>query len=174
LKTKAEELRVRASAGEDFDQLQQAVYDDLGIKAAISTTKLNLARRTSLPVGESTVFDLDPGQVTQVLDSPDAFVVLKLESKKILSLEDAKPEIVPFLQRERAQLEIRDATESGKAEFNLQYFGLQSAPGLFPPPQVTGLAGARGAQSVFAQRMAPRRRMPPRRREATILPPTPR
>jgi len=174
LKTKAEELRVRASAGEDFDQLQQAAYEDLGIKAAIPTTKLNMVRRTSLPVGESTVFDLDPGQVTQVLDSPDAFVVLKLESKKILSLEDAKPEIAPFLQRERAQREIGDATESGKTQFNLQYFGLQSAPELFPPPQVTGLAGERGTQSDFAQRAGARRPMMPRRREVTISPLRPR
>jgi len=174
LKTKAEELRARAAAGEDFDKLQQAAYEDLGIKAAISTTKLSMARRTSLPVGEDTVFNLDPGQVTQVLDSPSAFVVLKLESKKILSLEDAKLEIVPFLQRERAKQVIRDATESEKAEFNLQYFGLLSVPDLFPPPQITGLAGDRGTQSDFALRTAPRRPMQPRRHELMALPSAPR
>ena len=175
LKSKAEELRARAAAGEDFDKLQQAAYEDLGIKAASSTTKLTMARRPGLPAGESTVFDLDPGQVTQVLDSPSAFVVLRLESKKTLSLEDAKPEFVPFLQRERAQQAIRDATEIGKAQFDLQYFGLQSAPELFPPPQVTGLAGEKGAQPDFAQQRAGARRpMMPRRREVTISPRTPR
>jgi len=174
LKAKAEEMRARAVAGEDFDKLQQAAYEDLGIKAANSNTKLNMVRRTNLPVGEGAVFDIEPGQVTQVLDSPSAYVVLKLESKKILSLDEAKPGIVPVLQRERAKQEIRDATESGKAQFNLQYFGLASAPELFPPPQVTGLAGERGTQSDFAKRTAPRRPMLSRRREVTISPSTPR
>src|SRR6202795_4240388 len=52
LKTKAEELQARAAAGEDFDKLQQAAYEDLGIKAASSTTKLTMARRPGLPAGE--------------------------------------------------------------------------------------------------------------------------
>jgi len=173
LKTKAEELQTRAAAGEEFDKLQQAVYEDLGIKAANSNTKLNGVRRANLSAEESKVFDLDPGQVTQVLNSPSAFVVLKLESKRTLSIEDAKPEIVPFLQRERAQQVIRDATESGKAQFNLEYFGLASAPELFPPPQVTGLAGERRTQSALSQRMGARRPMP-RRREVTISPSGPR
>jgi hypothetical protein len=169
LKAEAEELRARAAAGEDFDKLQRAAYEDLGIKTAPSSTKLGMARRTSLPAGESAVFDVDPGQVTQVLDFPSAFVVLKLESKKPLSLEDAKPEIVTFLQRERTKLVLRNATESGKAQFNLQYFGLLSAPELFPPPQVAGLAGEIGMQSDSAQRVVSRRRMP-RRRGIAALP----
>jgi hypothetical protein len=174
LKTKAEELRTRAAAGEDFDKLQHAAYEDLGIKSTISTTKLSMARRTSLPVGENTVFDLDPGQVTQVLDTPNAFVILKLETKKMLSPEEAAPEIVPFLQRERAKQVIRNATDSGKAQFDLQYFGLLSAPELFPPPQVTGLAGERGMQSDFAQRAAPRRLVLPRRHQLAGSPSPPR
>jgi hypothetical protein len=174
LKTKAEQLQTRAAAGEDFDKLQQVVYEDLGIKGAISNTKLNMVRRANLSAEESKVFDLNPGQVTPVLDLPSAFVVLKLESKKTLSLEDAKAEIVPFLQRERARQEIRDATENGQAKFNLQYFGLVSAPELFPPPQVTGLEGERRTQSDFSQRMGGRNPMMPRRREVTVSPLTPR
>ena len=174
LKTKAEELRTRAAAGEDFDKLQQAAYEDLGIKAAVSTTKLNMVRRMNLSAEEGNVFDLDPGQVTQVLDSPSAFVVLKLESKKILPLEDAKPEIVPFLQREHAQQGIKDIAESGKAQFDLQYFGLPSEPKLFPPPQVTGLAGEPSMQSELSQRVGVRKPRMPRRREVTISPVTPR
>jgi PPIC-type PPIASE domain len=174
LKTKAEEFRTRAAAGEDFDKLQRAAYEDLGIKTTVSTTKLSMVRRMSLSVEESKVLDLDPGQVTQVLESPSAFVVVKLDSKKILSLEDAKPEIVPFLQRERAQQVIKEAGESGKAQFDLEYFGLASAPKLFPPPQVTGLAGESGTHSAFSQRIAARRPMIPRRPEATISPLTPR
>jgi PPIC-type PPIASE domain len=174
LKTKAEELQARAAAGEDFNKLQQSAYEDLGIKGATSSTKLGMMRRANLSAEESKVFDLDLGQVTQVLDSPSAFLVLKLETKKLLSLEDAKAEIIPFLQRERARQEIRDATESGKAQFNLQYLGLASAPELFPPPQVMGFAGERRTQSAFSQRSGTRRPTMPRRREAAISPLTSR
>jgi hypothetical protein len=169
LKAKAEELRARAAAGEDFDKVQHAAYEDLGIKAPNSSTKLGALRRSGLPADEGAVFDLDPGQVTQVLDSPNAFVVLKLESKKVVSLDDAKPEIVTLLQRERAKQALRDTTESAKAQFNLQYFGLLSVPELFPPPQVAGLAGEAGMQSDSPQRTVTRRPMP-RRRGMTAFP----
>jgi hypothetical protein len=163
LKSKAAELRARAAAGEDFDRLQQEAYRDLGIKAALLSTELGMVRRTSLPASESVVFDLDSGQVTPVLDSPSTFVVLKLESKKALSLEDSKPEIVTFLQRERTKQVLQNATESAKAQFNLQYFGLLSAPELFPPPQVAGLAGETGMPSDSTPRAMTRRPMPRRR-----------
>jgi hypothetical protein len=94
---------------------------------------------------------------------------LKLESKKIVSLDDAKPEIVTLLQRERAKQALSATAESAKAQFNLQYFGLLSAPELLPPPQVAGLAGEAGMQSDSPQRTMTRRPMP-RRRGMTAFP----
>jgi hypothetical protein len=169
LKSKADELRTRAAAGEDFDKLQVEAYENSGSKTTISTTLLNTLGRANLPAEESKVFDLDPGQVTPVLDFPTSFVVLKLESKKLLSLEDAKPMIVPFLQRERAQQVVKKAEEIEKSQFNLQYFGLPSAPALVPPPQVAGLAGESGMQSDSTQRTM-NRRPTPRKRGMTALP----
>jgi len=173
-KVKVEEYQARAAAGGDFDQLQEEVNKEAGIKAAISAPKPIMTRRMNLPLGERAVFDLEPGQVTPVLDLPGAFTILKLESKGMISLENIRPEIVLQLQRERAQRAVRDATDSGKVQFNLKYFGLASAPELFPPPQVAGLPGERAAQSESVEHMPLRRPMLPRRRGASVFPQAPR
>jgi len=49
-----------------------------------------------------------------------------------------------------------------------------SAPELFPPPQVTGLAGESGMLSDFVQRTAPRRLTLPRRHQLAGMPSPPR
>ena len=172
LKAKAEDLRARAAAGEDFDQLQEDAYREFGIKAEIPTTKLNVTRRMSLPIDERSVFDLRAGEVTPVMDTPNAFVVLKLVTKQSIPLASARVGIVSILEREHLQEEMRKATESGRVEFNLNYFGLPAAPDLFPPPQVTSLLTEQGTSSNYAQRTQSGRRpmAPHKQHEVTIYP----
>jgi len=138
-KAKADELRARAADGEDFDQLQQTAYKDLELKMAVNSAKPSLLRRSNLPAGEDSVFDLKPGEISPVIEAQDAFLVLKLESKELIPIEEARPEIVSFLQRERTQQGLRDVTESAKAHFNPAYLDMSAAPDLFPPPVLTPL-----------------------------------
>lgn len=152
LKAMADGLRARAVAGEDFDELQLAAYIELGIKAAIPPTKLGMVRPPSLPSAERGVFDLEPGQVTPVVDLPNELVVLKLVSKESIPLLSAQAEIAAQLEPEQLQKEMRKAAETGNAEFNLKYFSLSAVPELFPPPQVTGLLTGNGLQANYAQR----------------------
>jgi hypothetical protein len=98
LKAKAEELRAPAASGEDFDQLQHEAYRDLGIKASIPSAKLKMVLRISLPSQDRIVFDLEHEKVTDLLDSLGDFVVLKLISKRPLSLESARAEIMTLLR----------------------------------------------------------------------------
>jgi hypothetical protein len=173
LKVKTEELRARAAAGEEFDQLQQEAYKELGIKTELPSTKLNMARRMNLPMEERGVFDLEPGQVTPVMELPRAFVVMKLVSKERIPLESAKAQIVSTLQQERMKEETRKSTESGKAEFNLKYFELPAAPDLYPPPEVTGLPAGQSAPVNYALRtQSTRKPMMPRKREVAVYPTT--
>lgn len=157
VKAEADELRSRAAAGEDFDQLQQQALKDLGITAAMPPTKLNMVRRTSLPPDEAKVFDLKPGEVSPVLDSPGALVILKLQSKQSMPAEAAQPEIKSILKRERLQQELQNATKSVKAQFNLTYLDMPSAPELFPPLGLTQPSVRPGAPSDLRQRMPSRR-----------------
>jgi len=171
LRTLADDFQKRAAAEEDFDQLQQEVLKNFGVKLAVPPTKLNMVGPANLPVMERSVFDLAPGQVTQVLDSPGAFTILKLVSKQPIPMDNAKPEIMLLLQQARAQEEMRKITASSDAQFNLKYLGLPTLPDLFPPPQVVGLSVEHGAQSNIVQRMPSRRAVMPHRREIPASPP---
>ena len=122
IKAKADELRERAAAGEDFDQLQREAYKDLGINVTPPPTKLNMVRRTSLPQDEAKVFDFNVGELSPVLESGGALVILKLESKQSIPIESAGPEIKSILQRDRLQHELQSATNNVKAQFNLKYW----------------------------------------------------
>jgi hypothetical protein len=173
-RAKADELRARAAAGDDFDQLQKDAYEELGIKATPPPTKLNMVRRLSLRPGEGIVFDLKPGDVSQVLDSEGTFVILKLESKQSISMEAARQEIQSVLRRERTQQELRNATQNAKAQFNLKYLNIPSAPELFPPPVLAQLPAQSGPQLNSVSRMPSRRRMPLRAPGMTVLPRPPR
>lgn len=135
IKAKADELRERAVAGEDFEQLQRDAYTSFGIIGTAPPTKLNMVRRTNLPPDEGKVFDLQAGEVSPVLDSLGSLVVLKLVSKQSVPAADAEVEIKSLLQRARMQQELETATKTVKAQFNLQYLDLSSAPDLFPPPE---------------------------------------
>ena len=168
VKAKAEELRQRAVAGEDFAQLQHDAYDNLGIRGIGPPTKLNMVRRTNLPPEEGKVFDLQPGEVSPVIESLGSLVVLKLVSKQSVPLETAQQEIKSRLQQTRMQQELDNATKMVKAQFNLKYLDMTSAPTLFPPPgetQVSDIPGVSGARSQMMDRqgMAPNARRALRR-----------
>lgn len=170
VKAKAEELRARAAAGEDFDQLQQAAYKDLGIKPVLAPTKMNMVRRTNLPPDEARVFDLKPGDVSQVLESTGALVILKLESKQAVPMENASSEIKSLLQRAFLHEQFQRATKDVKAQFNLEYLDMPSAPELFPTPVLGQESWKAPTRSDPRQQVASPRRTPSRARRVTALP----
>jgi hypothetical protein len=163
VKAKLDELVSRAGKGEDFDQVQQEAYIMFGITAAPPPTKPILLRRASLRPNEATVFDLKVGEVTQVLDSPDALVILKLESKEFAPVEAAQSEFKPFLQQQRKAEALQNAAKHVTAEFNLAYLGTATSPELFPP---------QGPSETLALKAPPDSQLrPPARRRMPFVPP---
>jgi hypothetical protein len=159
VKVKMDELVARAARGEDFDQVQQEAYIMFGITAAPPPTKPRMARRASLRPTEATVFDLKVGEVTQVLNSPDAFVILKLESKRFVPIGQAQSEFKPFLQQRRKTEALQSDSKNVTAKFNLAYVGTATAPELFlpqAPPETVALK----APSDSHPHPPVRRRMP--------------
>jgi len=159
LKIKAEELRQRAVAGDDFEQLQHDAYTNLGIRGIAPPTKLNMVRRTNLPPDEAMVFDLQPGEVTPVLESLGSLVVLKLVSKKSVPETTVEAEIDTLLRQTRVKQELESATKAVKAQFNLEYLGLASAPDLFPPPGEAQQSASVGGLSDLRSKMMNRQGM---------------
>jgi len=130
-----EELLARAAKGEDFDQLQQEIFKNLGIQSALPSTRLGLVRRTALPPFESKVFDLKVGEACQVEVPDGGFKILKLESSHPVPIEIVQPDIVTLLQNERMQRELGTAAGDISAQFNLEYLGLAQSPVLFTAPE---------------------------------------
>jgi hypothetical protein len=157
VKAEADTMRWRAAAGEDLDQLQQVALNDLGIISGLPSNKRSTVRRTSLSADEAKVFDLNPGEVSPVLETPSALILLKLQSKLTLPAEDAQSEIRSILRRERLQQELENAAKSVKAQFNLSYLDMVSPPELFPLQGPTQPSDKLGVVADLRKRKASRR-----------------
>jgi hypothetical protein len=131
MRTEADSLRNRAVLGYDFDQLQAQAYSDLGIPQPLPPTRLTMARRSSMPEDQAQVFDLQPGEITPVIESYTKLAILKLVSKRIAPFESVLPEIKADVKEKRLRQELENASKSVTADFNLQYLGMPAQPALF-------------------------------------------
>jgi hypothetical protein len=126
-------LRARAASGEDPDQLQKEAYVAAGLKGTPPSTKMEKVRRNTLPSAHVVVFDLKPGQVSELISDPSGHYIYKLLSKQTLLLEAVKPEIRSTLSAQR----YRDSMQPfqvGNAELNDAYFGPARNPVMPPAP----------------------------------------
>lgn len=130
----AAELRTRAAAGEDFAKLQKEAYEASGTKMDAPTVNLPNVRRTGLPPGHAAVFDLKPGEVSQVLGDSGGHYIYKLNSKTVMTLEQATAEIHSKLQNDRMREAMEKFSNSFKVDTNEAYFGAGAA-GPMPPPR---------------------------------------
>lgn len=133
LLAEGQKIRAAAVAGGDVEKLQQQAYTDLGLKTPPPPTATGTQRRESLPPSQAKVFDLQPGQVSEVLDEPGGIYIFKLQSKKKLTLAEMTPEINRELERERMREAAEKLMQSVKPELNQEYFGATAAPAGLPP-----------------------------------------
>ena len=126
-----EEIRKEAVGGEDFNKLQQKVYEQFHIGAhAPATTAMSIQTR-SLQGDEAKVSDLKPGEVSSVLDLPSMVAVMRLESKGTAPLPLVRAEIEAWLRGTTAQAQLRKLTSNITTQFDLEYLDLPSQPELF-------------------------------------------
>ncbi len=165
----AESLRARAAAGEDFVKLQKEAFEAAGMKMQSPTVNLPTVRRTTLPPAQAVVFDLKPGEVSQVINDAGGHYIYKVNSKSELPLDQAQNEIRSKLQNERMRQKIDDLNNSFKVETNEAYFGpsLPAGPmggrpgaGQMAPPRNPTQSGA-PSQAPPAQQQAPPPSQPP-------------
>jgi len=132
----ADKLRERAAKGgdaEDFDKLQKDAFAAGGITGNAINTKVEKARRSTLPPSHQAVMDLKPGEVSEVINDPNGHYFYKMVSKETLSLESVTPEIRKAISSQR----YRESMQSfqGNVELNDAYFGPTRNPGVPPPPR---------------------------------------
>jgi PPIC-type PPIASE domain len=149
----ADRLQKRAAAGEDLEKLEADAYTEMGIKTPPPPSNLGPVRRIAVPQAQQqAVFGLQPGQVSPVIADSYALYVYKLESKRLLPLDQVRSEITRAITEERFRKAIGQLFTNVSAQLNPEYFGpgakveLPNAEGQVSPPQVApGSAPARPA-----------------------------
>jgi len=166
----AESLRTRAAAGEDFTKLQKEAFEAAGMKMQSPTVNLPSVRRNTLPPTHAAVFDLKPGEVSQVIDDSGGHYIYKVNSKSEISLDQATNEIHGKLQNDRMRQRMDELNNSFKVETNEAYFGppapagpMGGRPGPMstPPPRNPNLPNAPGQAPPAAQPQTPPPTPPP-------------
>jgi hypothetical protein len=133
----AEDLRNRAAAGESFETLQKEAFTAAGMKIENPTVSLPSIRRNGLQAAHAAVFDLKPGEVSQVLNDAGGHYIYKMENKTELPLDQVKGEIHAKLQSQRYRETMDKLNSSYQSELNEAYFG----PGEATPPPGAGMSG---------------------------------
>jgi hypothetical protein len=126
-------LRARAAKGEDPDKLQKAAFVAGGLMGNPPPTKMEKARRPSLPASHVAVMDLKPGEVSPVINDPSGNYIYKMISKTTMPVDSVKTEIRNQISSQR----YRDAMQKyqGSADLNENYFGPTRVPGMPLPPR---------------------------------------
>jgi len=135
MKEEADKLRARAVAGEDFTKLQQDAYDFAGQKLKATSTRVPNIAKTRFPASDISVFDLKVGEVSPVLNDPQAYMIYKVEAKADQPLDEVKPEITRMLQQQKVVQARQDLqkTAAGKTKLDEAYFAVPVAPSLREP-----------------------------------------
>jgi hypothetical protein len=135
MKKEADDLRVRAAAGEDFVKLQAEAYKFASFKALPPEVKMEKARRTTLPPSQASIFDMKSGEVSPVLTDASGYFVYKLEQKDTIPLDRVHDEIRAALQKQRMQDATQTMQQSATPSFDEAYFAATSPA---PPPRAPG------------------------------------
>ena len=130
----ADDLRARAAAGEDFLKLQKEAFEAAGMKIESPTVALSNIRRSGLPPAHAAIFDLKPGEVSQVISDSGGHYIYKVVSKNEMTLEQAQTEIRGKLQNDRMHEKMDKLNNSFKVETNEAYFGPGGANPTAPRP----------------------------------------
>ena len=120
---KAQDLRKRIEAGEDFAQLARKESDDTGSGA--NGGDLGFFRHGQMvPSFEQAAFALQPGDLSEPVKSPFGYHVIKVEAKESKSFEDVRPELERRMRPEQAQKTLEELQKKSQVVLDPDFFGL--------------------------------------------------
>jgi PPIC-type PPIASE domain len=119
----AEKIRARAAAGEDFQQLQKEAFAAAGIASGSPNVSTGKIAGTALPLSHQKVFELEPGQVSDVIAESSGYYIYKMVSKQMVPLASASSEIRKSITSQRVQDATASLLKTIKPELDPMYFG---------------------------------------------------
>jgi parvulin-like peptidyl-prolyl isomerase len=120
---KAQDLRKRIQAGEDFAQLARQESDDTG-SGANGGDLGSFHHGQMVPSFEEAAFALEPGALSEPVKSPFGYHVIKVESKESKSFEDVRPELERRMRPEQAQKTLEELQKKSQVVLDPDFFGL--------------------------------------------------
>ncbi|HEY7530874.1 MAG TPA: peptidylprolyl isomerase [Gemmatimonadota bacterium] len=109
-RARAEEALARARAGEDFEELAREYSS--GTTAASGGELDWFGRGDMVPAFERAVFALDPGDISDVVETRFGYHVIRLEGKRKKSLEELRPSIEEALRAPKEREAVRAFEDS--------------------------------------------------------------
>jgi parvulin-like peptidyl-prolyl isomerase len=120
---KAQDLRKRIQAGEDFAQLARQESDDTGSGA--KGGDLGFFRHGQMvPSFEEAAFAMQPGDLSEPVKTPFGYHVIKVEAKESKSFEDVRPELERRMRPEQAQKTLEELQKKTPVILDPDFFGL--------------------------------------------------
>lgn len=122
-RTRAEGLLARVRAGEDFAAL---AYESSEDESRARGGEIPwITRGQTVPAFEQAAFDLGPGEVSEVVESPLGFHIIKVldhEQARVTPFEEVKERIGVVLGRQRAETLLRERVDELMAATEIERF----------------------------------------------------
>jgi hypothetical protein len=135
----ANDIRERATKGEDLAALAKEAYAMLGITSAPASTDAFSYRKGTLPAQDEQEFlSAAPGSISKVQIELSGYLIFKLESKDPRPFDQVKAQISSMLSRQILEEKTNAVMSGVQSDLNDQYFG--------PPPAAQAPAAPNALQ----------------------------
>jgi len=119
---KAQELRKRLVAGEDFATIAKAESDDAG-SGAQGGDLGEFRKGTMVPPFETAAFAAKVNEITEPVKTPFGYHLIKVESHITRSMAEARPDIEKKLRPEIARTSVADLRKGATVQMDDGFFG---------------------------------------------------
>jgi parvulin-like peptidyl-prolyl isomerase len=120
---KAQDLRKRILAGEDFAQLARQESDDTG-SAANGGDLGSFRHGQMVPTFEQAAFAMQPGDLSEPVKSPFGYHLIKVEARESKSFEEVRPELERRMRPEQAQKTVEELQKKTSVVLDPDFFGI--------------------------------------------------
>ncbi|MBV8552269.1 MAG: peptidylprolyl isomerase [Acidobacteriaceae bacterium] len=148
---KADDVEKKLKAGSDFSTLARTESDNQQVAAKGGDLGTYSIGDPNLPPDMKTALGkLQPGQVSEPIRLPNAFLIVKIDSRSTVPFDQARAGIVQRLQTEKNQAAVKQEMDKYKIQVtDPAFFDASSAPApnvptLQKPGSSTGQSGASG------------------------------
>jgi parvulin-like peptidyl-prolyl isomerase len=112
----------RARGGEDFAALARELSDDYATRQAGGDTGF-FQRGQMAPAFEAAAFALEPGKISEVVETSFGTHIIKLEERReeeLLAFDDIRDQLLDHVRNEKAEAAVRNEIDRLKADADIE------------------------------------------------------